>query len=94
MIGGNKLANASVREFGTEMAGFSSGSRGTARNGYGTKTNTTPPGTAALIGAGIGPGPAGAVTGTFMTGFTVGTYIEEKTDASDVISDILIDLFG
>ena len=94
MIESNELANAAIREFGTEIAGFSPGLRSTAQNGYGTKTNTTPPGTAALIGAGIGPGPAGAVTGAFMAGFTVGKYIEEKTDASDVISDILIDLFG
>lgn len=93
-IEGNKLANASVREFGTEMVGFSSGSRSTAQNRYGTKTNTTPPGTAALIGAGVGLGPAGAVTGVFMPGLTVGTYIDEKADASDVISDILIYLFG
>lgn len=46
------------------------------------------------MGAGVGLGPAGAVTGVFMPGLTVGTYIDEKADASDVISDILIYLFG
>lgn len=86
MIERNKVANDSIREFGTEMTDVSSG--------FGTERTTTPPGTTALIGAGVGAGPAGAVTGAFMAGFTVGKYIEEQTDASDVISDILIDLFG